>query len=319
MRTGHATAPATESYAARHRGSDRTGFYRLAQGLTVSSLGIGTYLGGKGDDTDRRYEDAIAHAANSGINFIDTSLNYRQTRSERNIGRSIANMPREELIVCTKAGYLIQGATPPLEPGDIVGGNHSIAPSFLRDQIRRSRTNLDLETVDVLYLHNPETQLSHIRHEEFEARLTMAFEALEQMRTEGVIRFYGAATWDGFRKPGLLSLSRMLSIARTVGGDGHGFRFIQLPLNLAMREGFVNSVTTEAEASGITVVTSASILQSRLVPAGVQFAIQFARSTPGVAVSLVGMSRREHVHENLGVATVPPLTREEYLAVLEKL
>ena len=43
-----------------------------------------------------------------------------------------------------------------------------------------------------------------------------------------------------------------------------------------------------------------------------QRAIQFTRSTPGIAVALVGMSRREHVLENLGVARVPPLTPAEY-------
>jgi aryl-alcohol dehydrogenase-like predicted oxidoreductase len=43
-----------------------------------------------------------------------------------------------------------------------------------------------------------------------------------------------------------------------------------------------------------------------------QRAIQFTRSTPGIASALVGMSKREHVMENLGVARVPPLTREEY-------
>jgi aryl-alcohol dehydrogenase-like predicted oxidoreductase len=319
MRPGYATAPATEAYAARHGAANRSGFYRTAQGLTVSSLGIGTYLGAKGEDTDRRYEDALAFAIDRGINFIDTSLNYRNTRSEQNIGRAIVNMPREELVVCTKAGYLIPGAVPPLGSADIVGGNHSIAPAFLRDQLVRSRANLGIATVDVFYLHNPETQLAHVQADEFDTRLTAAFEALEQLRSEGSIRFYGAATWDGFRKPGLLSITRMVAIARNVGGDGHGFRFIQLPLNLAMREAFVNNVTTEAESAGVTVVTSASILQSRLVPAGVQFAIQFARSTPGVTVSLVGMSRREHVEENLGVATVPPLSRDEYISVVEKL
>jgi aryl-alcohol dehydrogenase-like predicted oxidoreductase len=96
-------------------------------------------------------------------------------------------------------------------------------------------------------------------------------------------------------------------------------RFIQLPFNLAMREGLVNRVMEEAHARGVTVVTSASILQSRLVSLDAQLAIQFARSAEGVTVSLVGMGRHEHVEENLGVAALPPLTREEFDSVLEKL
>jgi len=43
-----------------------------------------------------------------------------------------------------------------------------------------------------------------------------------------------------------------------------------------------------------------------------QRAIQFTRSTPGIAVALTGMGRREHVLENLGVGRVPPATPEQY-------
>jgi aryl-alcohol dehydrogenase-like predicted oxidoreductase len=43
-----------------------------------------------------------------------------------------------------------------------------------------------------------------------------------------------------------------------------------------------------------------------------QRAIQFTRSTPGIAVALVGMGKREHVLENVGVAQVPPASPDEY-------
>jgi len=49
----------------------------------------------------------------------------------------------------------------------------------------------------------------------------------------------------------------------------------------------------------------------------VQRAIQFTRSTPGIAVALVGMSRREHVLENIGVAKVPPVPREQYVRLYQ--
>jgi aryl-alcohol dehydrogenase-like predicted oxidoreductase len=44
-----------------------------------------------------------------------------------------------------------------------------------------------------------------------------------------------------------------------------------------------------------------------------QRAIQFTRSTPGIAAALVGMSKRAHVEENLGVARVAPVAREAYV------
>ena len=89
-----------------------------------------------------------------------------------------------------------------------------------------------------------------------------------------------------------------------------------------------NEISTSGASEGITVVASASILQGRLaqelpepvlsslpgLSTDAQRAIQFSRSAPGITVSLVGMSRPEHVEQNLGVASVPPLTPDEYVA-----
>src|SRR2546425_5835384 len=99
-------------------------------------------------------------------------------------------------------------------------------------------SKMELDCVDVYYVHNPESQLGSVPEEEFYARLRAAFESLEQSRTRGQLKFYGVATWNGFRVPagssGYHSLSRMVAIARELAGESHGFRFIQLPFNLAM-------------------------------------------------------------------------------------
>ena len=89
------------------------------------------------------------------------------------------------------------------------------------------------------------------------------------------------------------------------------------------------SVLTTAARFGISVVASASILQARLsrnlpeelaaklpgATTDAQRAIQFTRSTPGITTALVGMSRPEHVRENLALATVPPLSETDYRAL----
>lgn len=291
----------------------------------MSSVGIGSYLGNMDDATDRGYVASVRAAVRGGINFIDTSLNYRHQASERNIGEAISDCgaTREDLVVCTKAGYLVPGALPSagVGPEDIVARMHCMAPVFLDDQLRRSLGNLRLDAVDVFYLHNPETQLQYIPADEFYRRVETAFVALEEQAAAGRIRFYGAATWSGFRVPedqGGLSLARMEDIARRVGGASHRFRFIQLPLNLVMLEGAATAV--EASSLGITAVASASTLQTRLasnlsdaireklpgLDTDAQRAIQFARSAPGITVALVGMSRVEHVEENLKVSRVDP-------------
>jgi aryl-alcohol dehydrogenase-like predicted oxidoreductase len=327
------------------------GFYRMTQGSAVSSLGIGSYLGAMDDETDRAYIEAMCAAVRGGINFIDTSLNYRHQRFERNIGAALQQLFREgvdraDLMVCTKAGFLVPNAIPAgLSQDDIAGGMHSMAPAFLFDQCQRSRKNLGLETLDVLYLHNPETQLRHITRGIFDDRLRRAFELLENLAAKNQIRFYGAATWDGFRKPAGhaegLSLGKIVELASQAGGKNHHFRFIQLPVNLAMREAFTlkneqspaGMVTTldAAEWCGITAIASASLMQARLsrglpdevsehlpgLQTDAQRALQFARSVPGVTVALCGMSHAAHVTENLRIAAVPAPGRKEFLEMFQ--
>jgi aryl-alcohol dehydrogenase-like predicted oxidoreductase len=332
----HATAEATARFTRRFPEFGRSGFYRKVFDLHVSSLGIGTYLGAADAATDQAYTEALLAAAAGGINVFDTAINYRNQRSERAVGAALQKVDREEILICTKAGYLTPGAVPGfLRQEDVAGGIHSMDPQFLAHQADRSRVNLGVETIDVFYLHNPETQLAHCSRAEFDARLQRAFARLEELCAERKIRWYGAATWDGFRKPGALSLPRLAQIAFGEGGAQHHFRFIQLPFNLGMVEAFAGgseSVLETASKLGIAVMASAALLQARILdqmPEGAarglpglasnaQRAIQFTRSTLGVAVALVGMRQRAHVEENLGVARVPPLARDPYLRLYPK-
>jgi aryl-alcohol dehydrogenase-like predicted oxidoreductase len=343
MLSGFATAQGTGRFGQRFPAERAAGFFRGAQRLSVSSIGIGTYLGEMDEATDQNYVGAIHGVLKAGVNFIDTSLNYRHQRSERCIGTALreavdsGEIQRDEVVICTKAGYLTPDAVPAdvLTTCDVVGGMHSMAPVFLADQLERSRKNLGIETIDVFYLHNPETQLGHIGESDFYGRMQPAFEWLEHMVAEGAILYYGTATWHGYRRPAksheALSLERLASIATEAGGAGHHFRFIQLPLNLGMTEALSSrvdgeSVLSAARRLGITAVASASLLQARLsrnLPAEIraklpgtqtdaQCAIQFARSTPGITVALVGMSSLEHAGDNLALAKVSPATEAEY-------
>jgi aryl-alcohol dehydrogenase-like predicted oxidoreductase len=303
--SGHATSDGTARFVSRFEAQKAAGFYRLAAGLHVSSLGLGTYLGGLDEETDRGYQEAATAAARSGINFFDTAINYRHQRSERCIGTALhqlfnaSELQRDEVVVCTKAGFLTPHAVPSfLKPEQVVGGMHSMDPEFLAHQADRSRANLLLDSIDVFYLHNPETQLRFVPRAEFEARIRAAFARLEQLVSDRKICYYGTATWEGYRKPGTLSLARLTELAEQEGGAEHHFRFIQLPFNLAMTEGL--SVLEAASQLGVVVVASATLMQSRLSQ-DAQRAIQFTRSTPGITVALVGMSKPAHVAENVAV------------------
>ena len=314
-----ATPAGTARY--RDRFADRlaTNHFREQHGLVLSSIGIGTYLGNADEATDLRYTHSVVRAVQLGVNVIDTAANYRFQRSERSIGEALKiltnehGIARDELIICTKGGYLPFDGEPPrnvreyvnetfVKPGiasfeDIVAGSHCMTPSYLQSQLDQSLRNMGLECVDVYYIHNPESQLQYVSEQEFYARLKQAFERLEENRRQGKLAHYGVATWNGFRMApdaGGHSLAQMVEVAREVGGEQHGFNFIQLPFNLAMPE--AAGVVDEAQKLGVTVVTSASLLQGRIPP---ERAMEFVRSTPGITTALIGMSRVEHVEENL--------------------
>ena len=362
---GSATAEGTGRYRDRFRDSAAENHFRFEQGLWLSSIGTGTYLGGWDEETDRAYSEAIARAVGLGANVVDTAANYRFQRSERSVGEALRRLTgegvaaRDEVVVCTKGGYVPFDSEPPagqegvrayveetfIKPGiikleDIAAGSHCMTPRYLSHQLAQSLRNMNLEAVDVYYIHNPETQLSVVPREEFDTRLRAAFEQLERERAGGRIRAYGVATWNGFRAQANAreyhSLERMVELAREAGGDEHGFRFVQLPFNLAMPEALVLdnqpfegarvSLLEAAKALGVTVVASASILQGRVArdipehirePLGslatdAMTAIQFVRSTPGITTALVGMGRRAHVEENLRLARVAPASADDY-------
>jgi aryl-alcohol dehydrogenase-like predicted oxidoreductase len=362
--SGCATLAGTNHFRGRFQNTAPDHF-RNAQQLWLSSIGIGTYLGDADAQTDQRYVESVTAAVELGANVIDSAANYRFQRSERSVGSALRllieerGFGREEIVLCTKGGYLPFDGAPPrdvrryieetfVQPGiasfaEIAGGSHCMTPRYLENQLDQSRKNLGVDCIDVYYIHNPESQLGSVSEDEFLVRLSQAFEFLETARADGKIQSYGVATWNGFRSAPesrqFHSLTRMLELARTAGGEAHGFRFIQLPFNLAMPEALTlrNEQVNGEEVStieaagefGVTVVASASILQGRVAqdlpeairePLGsletdAQTAIQFVRSTPGVTTALVGMSSRDHVAENLRLAAIPPASPEDFVRV----
>src|SRR5450631_3638973 len=178
----YATTEGTTRYIDRFAKYREAAFYRTVLGLEVSSLGIGTLLGAEDDAADQAYTEALIAAGQGGINLFDTAIHYRDQRSERSVGAALLQLQRDEIVVCTKAGFLTPGAVPAfLKPGHVVARVHSMHPDFLADQIDRSRANLGVDTIDVFYLHNPETQLGLLSREEFDARIRRAFGRLEQL------------------------------------------------------------------------------------------------------------------------------------------
>jgi len=364
MLAGHATLEGTTRFAKWAVGGNRVSrdHFREFRGLRLSSLGVGTYLGGMDAGTDRLVEEAVLQSVSSGaVNVIDTAINYRLQRAERSVGRALARLAgeggvaggRDALLVCTKNGYLssdgelskgfwayIQDEF--VKPGklrqeEIAGEAHSMALPFLREQLRRSLANLALDTVDVLYLHNAaESWLPEIGYGSFIERLGHVFALYEEERKKGRVLYYGMASWSCFRvKEGeaeRVNLEDVVEAARSAGGEDHGFRFLQLPFNVAMSEALTlrnqrvaGELLTTFEAArrlGVGVFTSVPLSQGRLlnhtrVPvlegSKALSLIQFARSAhPAVVAPLIGQKSPGHTRGNLRIAMIPPLDEKGF-------
>src|SRR5437879_3338929 len=259
--TKSATKEGTTRYAQKLAGRAAAGHFRESQRLRLSALRIGPYVGQRDTRTDEGYAAAIVAAVENGINVIDAAMNYRFQRSERSIGAAIRQLAakgfeREEIILCTKGGYLTPDDSMPADPNeyffreyiqpgvftakDIAAGSHCMTPKFLKNQLGRSLKNLGVECVDVYYLHNPETQLSEVSKEEFSNRVREAFTFLESAVEAGEIQYYGLATWNGFRQDArardAMQLAEITQIAQEIAGGRHHFRSVQLPFNLWIKE-----------------------------------------------------------------------------------
>jgi aryl-alcohol dehydrogenase-like predicted oxidoreductase len=361
---GYATPDGTKNYAnnAIQKRGKPSSHFRLFDGLYLSSVGIGTYLGNTTKEDDEALENAIYKSVSSGaINVIDTAINYRAMKSERSIGRALNSLindgiiSRDQVFICTKNGYITNDGDYPaidvmeylqrmyistgiIKPDDISSGYNVLNPAYIERCIDKSLTNMHLGTIDLVYVHNAfESWYEDVSREEFIQMLTKVFEIYERYRSNNKIRYYGMATWTCFRvtpdNKEYLSLEEVVKLAEKIGGNEHGFRFIQLPYNLAYSEALVlknqtvggekNLNILEAAARlHIGIFTSIPLFQGQLLRASIpdyggsgdQVAklIQIIRSSPSIIAPLIGQKKQEHVEQNLRVSDMPPMSKEQF-------
>src|SRR5262245_50200307 len=110
MISGRATAEGTLKFAETRAAAN--GHWRQDLGVTLSSVGMGTYLGRWDDATDAAVAQAARRAIAKGVNVIDSAINYRFQRAERSLGRALkegiaaGEFTRDQVLLCTKGGYL---------------------------------------------------------------------------------------------------------------------------------------------------------------------------------------------------------------------
>jgi aryl-alcohol dehydrogenase-like predicted oxidoreductase len=323
---------------------------------------MGTYLGQLTQEDDMAVENAVYQSVKSGaVNVVDTAINYRSMKSEKSIGKALlklvreGDIPRDQVFLSTKNGYVTNDGDYPnvdvteyvhrmyiqtevMTANDISSGYNVMNPNYLAKCIDKSLMNMHLSTIDLVYIHNAfESWNQDVSRQQFMEMLAKVFEVYEKYKAESKIRFYGMATWTCFRVPPgsdeYLSLEQAVKTAESIAGRNHGFRFIQLPYNLAYSEALLlrnqsvgsegNLTILEAAAKlNIGVFTSIPLFQGRLLGAPipdygglsdpVSKLVQIVRSTPSVIAPLIGQKKAEHVEENLKVANRPPLSAEEF-------
>ncbi len=360
---GHATSEGTRKYAQRAASQGRpAAHFKTFDDLHLSSIGMGTYLGQPTQEDDLAVESAVYQSVKSGaVNVIDTAINYRAMKSEKSIGKALLRLvkdgviSRDQVFISTKNGYITNDGDYPnvdemeyvhrmyiqtevITSDDISSGYNIINPNYLAKCIDKSLMNMHLSAIDLVYIHNAfESWNQDVSRQQFMDMLAKAFEVYEKYRAQNKIRYYGMATWTCFRVPPgsheYLSLEQAVKTAESVGGKDHGFRFIQLPYNLAYSEALLlrnQSVGSEksltileaAAKLNVGVFTSIPLFQGRLLGARipdygglsdpVSKLVQFVRSSPSVIAPLIGQKRPEHVEENLKVANLPPLSGDEF-------
>ncbi|HZA06885.1 MAG TPA: aldo/keto reductase [Nitrososphaeraceae archaeon] len=367
---GYATSAGTKKYVeyAIQRGKPSSHF-RIFDGLYLSSIGMGTYLGQLTAEDDKAMENAVYESIKSGaVNVIDTAINYRAMKSEKSVGRALLRLEKEgiisrdEVFICTKNGYITNDGDYPgidvmeymqkmfistdiIKAHDISSGYNVLNPNYIERCIEKSLMNMHIETIDLVYIHNSfESWHEDVSREEFMQMLARVFEVYEKYRSNTKIRYYGMATWTCFRvsqdNKEYLSLEQVVKLAENIGGRQHGFRFIQLPYNLAYSEALLLknqivgsernlTILEAANRLNIKVFTSIPLFQSRLLRAQIpdymgltdQVAklVQIIRSSPSIIAPLIGHKKPEHVEQNLMVANIPPLSDIEFKKAVEVL
>ncbi len=347
---------------------DYKDFYIKSNDLLFSKLGIGTFNQEpyKEENYLFHYIEGVKQAVRSGINLIDTASNYRYGESEKEIGIALQELfksgeiTRENVIVCSKGGFIQLSYPFPANPYEWINKNiidaalassqdieidqHCMTPDFLEYSCKKSLTNLQLEALDIYFLHNPEMQLVRLGKEAFYKEIENIFTRFESLADEGLFKYYGVAVWNAFildsNEAEYISLKRLVQIAQKVGGENHRFKYIQTPFNIAKTQ--IYSINTQkvdnqpctliqaAKKLGIDIIGSSSLLQMNLFKKSfnsevgfildesmtlendIQLALQFVRSTSGVLSSLFASKAPVHIKNNVKIASIKATPPSRY-------
>jgi aryl-alcohol dehydrogenase-like predicted oxidoreductase len=163
--------------------------------VTLSEVGFGVWTvsaGWWGDFSDDQAADLLRRALDLGVTYFDTGDTYGNGRGETILARAFGGQ-RDKVVIGTKFGYDFYN-NPDLNRGQRERP-HNWTPEFVRFALEQSLKRLETDYIDLWMLHNP--RLDAIQQDDL-------FALLEQLKSEGKIRAYGA------------------SLGPAIGGTEHG-------------------------------------------------------------------------------------------------
>ncbi|CBG67252.1 conserved hypothetical protein [Streptomyces scabiei 87.22] len=286
----------------------------------TAQLALGTYR-------CQAIPEAAVRAAASGA-WIDTAPNYATGQAQTLLLPVLAAHPHVR--ISTKAGFFTAATGADavndgvLTEDQAVAG-HSLAPNYVRWQIRRNRAQLGRERLDLVLLHNPERAHPGDRPALHRA-IRDAFAVLEEAVAAGHVTGYGIATWAGLEEA--FTVGELLALAaEAAGGQQHHLAAIQLPVSLVMMTPIVQALhghgpLPAAVDAGLRVMASAplhggelpgmvdqelaDLIRPGLTPA--QTCVLTVASCPGVTDVLLAASGAPHWKEAADAVAQPSLT-----------
>ncbi len=294
-------------------------------GWQISAISFGGWaIGGTWGPVDDRESLAALHSAvDLGVNFFDTADVYGDGRSERLLGQ-LRRERRETLYIATKAGRR-------LDPHTADGYNRQNLTAF----VERSLKNLGTDTIDLLQLHCPPTEVYYTPE---------MFGILDDLVKQGIIRYYGVSVEkveEGLKAieyPGVQSVQIIFNIFRQRPAELFFSEvkrrrvgiLARVPLASGMLTGKMTRDTTfspddhrafnrQGEAfdrgetfSGVDFQTGLEAVEQLrpLVPEGMtmaQFALRWILMADAVTCTIPGAKRPAQVEENVRAADLQPL------------
>ncbi|MEU1151857.1 aldo/keto reductase [Streptomyces sp. NPDC005918] len=229
----------------------------------AANLGLGTY---RIDPKSMSLAVAMANM-DADTAWVDTAPNYLGGLAQELLAPILVRFPK--VSVSSKVGFLstdaaIAATHEGVLSSDEVDTEYCLRPRYVEWQGRRNCAELRKKKLDVLFAHNPERVDGDVY-----TVLKGAFGAMEALVSEGTIKSYGVATWDGFLK-GRLRVKELDKVAAEAAGTrDHHLKAIQLPVSLVMSDAFESALEgkgpiAEAAELGWDVFASAPLFGGEL-------------------------------------------------------